>query len=83
MIILNYIIYNKSCHSILLVSVIIGFPFKSIPLNPHKYRYRKRPSTKVDGLFDGPSGIIGFHEITNDKNGIRVAGNQYFYNKWD
>ena len=26
----------------------------------------------------GRSGIIGFHEITNNKNGIRVIGNQYF-----
>jgi len=26
----------------------------------------------------GRSGIIGFHEITNNKNGIWVFGNQYF-----
>ena len=29
--------------------------------------------------FFGRSGIIGFHEITNNKNGVRVIGNQYFH----
>ena len=37
------------------MSVIIGFPFKSLSPNPHKHKYSKRPPTKVDGLSVGVS----------------------------
>lgn len=39
------------------MSVIIVFPFKSIPQNSHKQKHNKRPSTKIDGL---PVGLTGW-----------------------
>ena len=36
----------------------MGFRVKSIYLIANKYRHNKRPLTKIDGLFDGPSDWI-------------------------
>lgn len=44
-------------------SAIIGLVTIFIFKNPHKYRHSKKPPTKVDGLFNGPSVIKGPVEI--------------------
>ena len=49
---------KRSCQFILLMSVIAGFPFKSISPNPHKHKYSKRPPTKVNGASAGRSDRI-------------------------
>ena len=36
------------------------------------------PDASIPVILYGRSVIIGFHEITNNKNGVRVIGNQYF-----
>ena len=43
--------------------------------------HKKQSANPCDGGGSdfGRSGIIGFHEITNNKNGIRRVGNQYFH----
>ena len=38
---------------------------------------RVRPSTKVDGLFDGASGDIGFTRKASNTNGLQAVRQQY------
>ena len=45
---------------------------------PQKH-LQKIKGQALKGLALGRSGIIGFHGITNNKNGIRAVGNQYFH----
>ena len=54
---------KKSCHSILLSSVVIGFPVMNIPTIPHAHRHSKMTADKRRRSFQfGRSGIIGFQK---------------------